>query len=57
MTRPRPDSVSAGMHACTESSVPLMLVPKTRSMSASVIVASLESGKIPALAHSTSMPP
>ena len=37
--------------------VPLTFVPNTKSISASDIVASLESGKIPAFAQSTSMPP
>src|SRR5215471_4367699 len=37
--------------------VPFRLVPSTPSMSSSVISASVAEGKIPALAHSTSMPP
>src|SRR5215470_5628289 len=57
MTRPRPDAASGPRHACTERMVPLRLVPSTSSMSSAVISASGAAGKIPALAHSTSMPP
>src|SRR5262249_52482042 len=57
MTRPRPDAASGPRHACTERMVPLRVVPRTWSMSSSVISASDAAGKIPALAHSTSMPP
>src|SRR5215472_1155422 len=57
MTRPCPEAVSAGRHACTDRMVPRRLVPSTCSMSESVMSASRASGKIPALAHSTSMPP
>src|SRR5215469_11577758 len=57
MTRPRPEAASGPRHACTERIVPLRLVPSTASMSSSVISASGDAGKIPALAHSTSMPP
>jgi hypothetical protein len=56
-TRPWPLRSRAGRHALTENIVPLTLVPKIVSMSSSVMSASLVSGKIPALAHSTSMPP
>ncbi len=57
MTRPCPDAASAGRHACTDRMLPRRLVPSTVSMSSSVISASRASGKMPALAHSTSMPP
>src|SRR5580692_2463389 len=57
MTLPRPEAASAGRHACTDRMLPFRLVPMTSSMSASVMSASLASGKTPALAHSTSMPP
>ena len=56
-TRPWPLRSSAGMHALTDSIVPLTLVAKIASMSASVMSSSLASGNTPALAHSTSMPP
>ena len=45
------------MHALTDSIVPLTLVAKIASMSSSVMSSSLTSGKTPALAHRTSMPP
>ena len=57
MTRPCPEAASAGRHACTDRMVPFRLVPSTSSMFSSVISASVAEGKIPALAHSTSMPP
>ena len=57
MTRPCPEAASAGRHACTDRMVPFRLVPSTSSMFSSVISASFAEGKIPALAHSTSMPP
>src|SRR5215472_8591358 len=57
MTRPRPEAASGPRQACTERIVPLRLVPSTASMSSSVISASGDAGKIPAFAHSTSMPP
>ncbi len=57
MTRPCPEAVSAGRQACTERMQPRRLVPSTVSRSSSVMSASGLSGKIPALAHSTSMPP
>jgi hypothetical protein len=56
-TRPWPLASSAGMHACTMNMVPLTLQSKTASTSCSVISASDLSGKAPALAQSTSMPP
>ena len=57
MTRPRPERAKAGRHAWTENTVPFRLVPSTWSSISSVMSASVLSGKIPALAHSTSMPP
>ena len=56
-TRPWPLASSASSPALTESIVPLTLVAKIASMSASLMSASLTSGKTPAFAHRTSMPP
>ena len=55
--RPRPDSVSAGRQACTANTVPLKFVASTVSRSSGVMSSSRADGKMPALAHSTSMPP
>ncbi len=57
ITRPWPLCSSAGMQALTESIVPLTLVAKIASMSASLMASSLTSGNTPAFAHRTSMPP
>ena len=57
MTRPCADSCSAGRQAWTDRMQPRRLVPSTVSRSSSVMSASRLSGKMPALAHSTSMPP
>src|SRR3954447_5212411 len=56
-TRPCPLSPRRSRQACTENIVPFRLQPSTASMSASVISASGFSGKTPALAQRTSIPP
>ena len=57
MTRPCLEAISDGRHACTANTLPLTLTSSTSPSSSAVIVASGASGKIPALAHSTSIPP
>src|SRR5215813_3734633 len=47
----------AGRQAFTARKVPLRFVPRTSSHFSAVMSASFAAGKMPALAHSTSMPP
>ena len=57
MTRPRPVRSRYGTQALTVSMQPFTFVAKIESMSSSVMSASLTSGKMPAFAQTTSMPP
>ena len=57
MTRPWPDSRSAGSAACTMKNVPFRLTDSTSSSWPGVICSSVAAGKMPALQQTTSTPP